>query len=142
MFQNRLGLGILLASAVAAFAFVLSARNAPPVAEQIFFETQKSQEAGVEVTVTPRFSAKSLEFEVALDTHSGELSNNVAADSELIDGGGTSYAPVAWDGDPPGGHHRTGILNFGSLGNIPQPMALIIKKVGGVDRAFKWDINY
>jgi len=138
MSQNKLGLGLMLVSVAAAFGLFFSARNAAPVIEKNVFEPRSSQEAGVEVTVTPRLSAGVLELEVIFDTHSGELSTDVAADSALVDGKGTSYAPVAWDGDPPGGHHRTGVLKFGAIGTIPQPMTLIIKKVGGVDRIFKW----
>lgn len=68
------------------------------------FETQTNTEGGVTIAVLPKnISGVVWEFEIALDTHSGALDEDMAAISVLVDDMDKEYGPVAWEGDPPGG---------------------------------------
>ena len=72
---------------------------------------QRSSAGGVTVAITPQnlaASAKSWDFKVVLDTHSGDLNDDLVKSSLLLDGVGGRHAPLAWDGAPPGGHHPRG----------------------------------
>lgn len=61
--------------------------------------------------------------------------------SFLIDGAGREYAPLAWDGDPPGGHHREGILKFKALAQKPETIKLAIRGIGGInEQIFAWQV--
>lgn len=77
----------------------------------------RSAEAGsVEVKITPtQFDASGATFVIVLDTHSGDLSVDLAA-SAVLDVGGTSWTVSGWTGDGPGGHHREGELRFTAPG--------------------------
>jgi hypothetical protein len=106
---------------------------------------QTNSEGGVSVKVTPRNISRnsaSWDFEVALNTHTGDLSQDLAQSSALIDAQGKPHAPIAWEGDPPGGHHRRGILRFKPLAAQPQTLELRINGVGGVEtRVFRWQLR-
>ena len=79
---------------------------------------------------------------VSLTTHSGDLGGDMAKVSFLRDNVGVKYAPIGWQGDPPGGHHREGILEFKPLLPLPDKLTLVIKNVGGVtERSFDLPIN-
>ncbi|MBI2086128.1 hypothetical protein HYT74_02185 [Candidatus Daviesbacteria bacterium] len=100
-------------------------------------ETKESNDGPVSVTVTP----KGWDFDITLNTHSEELSEDLVAVSELVDDQGKSYKPVSWEGSPPGGHHRNGVLKFNPISPKPKSLELKIKNVAGVvERSFKWDL--
>lgn len=105
-------------------------------------ETKESVEGPVSVTVTPlglENNSPTWNFEVSLDTHSEELSADLAAVSELVDDQGKLYLPISWEGDGPGGHHREGVLKFNPIPPKPKSIELKIKNIGGVlERSFKW----
>ena len=102
------------------------------------FETKENAEGPVSVTVTP-LSLR--DFEVSLNTHSEELSVDLVAVSELVDDRGKVYKPLIWEGDPPTGHHREGVLKFNPITSKPKSIELKIENVGGVtERSFKWDL--
>lgn len=70
----------------------------------------------VDVTLEPiRLDAGGAVFEVVLDTHSVELSMDLAAAARL-EVGGTTWKVAGWRGDGPGGHHRKGELRFTATG--------------------------
>lgn len=104
-----------------------------------------SDQAGVRMVVTPKAlgpGVKVWEFNIVMDTHTKPLNENLAQVAVLIDGAGHRYVPIAWQGDPPGGHHRKGILQFSAPAEMPKSVELQISGVGGVDsRAFRWDLN-
>lgn len=106
--------------------------------------TKTSAEGGMTVKVTPRnIVSGSLvwEFAVVLDTHTGALDTDLVSDATLVAGGKT-YQPIRWDGDPPGGHHREGMLVFDAADPMPAYMELKIKNVGGIpERQFMWDVK-
>ena len=100
-----------------------------------------SNERGVKVTVIPRNrlnGAKAWEFEVTLETHTQSLNDDLAKSAVLI-ADGMQYAPLGWEGAPPGGHHRKGLLRFKTITPQPQSVELQIH-LGGetAPRSFKW----
>lgn len=114
----------------------------PPlkVESQTVFETIVSNEGGVEVAVTPvnLFDSSKWAFEISLTTHSVELSEDMLEVSKLVLDLGETLIPTGWEGDPPGGHHRSGVLVFEEDFSLPE-VALKIFGVGGVpEREFKW----
>jgi len=70
---------------------------------------RSGEKNGVTVTVTPGAQGA---FTVVLDTHSGSLDDDIASAAVLYDASETAHRPLAWEGDPPGGHHREGTLRF------------------------------
>lgn len=126
-----------------AIAFVLALALAPAVsAEQA---TQKNAQGGVTVAVTPTVlapSAKIWAFKVAYDTHTQELSDDVAATAVLSDGKGREAKALGWEGARPGGHHREGVLKFVALDPVPGAVELRIARPGEpAPRTFRWSIR-
>ncbi|NIO43387.1 MAG: hypothetical protein GTO41_26490 [Burkholderiales bacterium] len=106
---------------------------------------QKNSEGGVTVSVKPKTisaGAGSWDFEITLSTHTVELNQDLQSVSVLIDSKGKPHSPLSWEGDPPGGHHRKGVLRFKPLADAPTFLALHIHDVGGVDkRIFRWSLE-
>jgi hypothetical protein len=110
-------------------------------AAELGLVSQTSNERGIKVVATPRNlsnEAQSWDFEVTLETHTQALNDDLAKSSALI-ADGKRYAPLAWEGAPPGGHHRKGLLRFKRI--IPQPPSaeLQIRLAGETaPRSFQW----
>jgi hypothetical protein len=108
-------------------------------------ETRTSSAAGVTVKVTPKDVAPGSAtwvFAVVLDTHSQDLSDDLVKSSSLLDARGGRQAPLAWEGAPPGGHHREGVLRFKALGPAPGAFELQIRRPGeSAARVFRWDLK-
>jgi hypothetical protein len=128
--------GALVAVAALAFAGAASAAE---------LEARTSRAAGVTVKVTPKDVAPgsgTWAFAVVLDTHSQDLSDDLVKDSALVDARGTRYAPVSWEGAPPGGHHREGVLRFKGLGPAPGAFELQVRRPGeSAARVFRWNLK-
>ncbi len=107
--------------------------------------TQKSSDRGVTVAVTPKnvaAGAKTWDFTVLLDTHSGDLSDDLTKNAVLVDGRGTEYRPLAWEGAGPGGHHREGTLKFNPIAPAPAAIELRIQRQGEPSaRSFRWQLK-
>lgn len=107
--------------------------------------TQKSSDGGVTVAVTPQnlsAGAGNWDFKIVLDTHSGDLNDDLMKTAVLLDGTGAKYTPVAWDGAAPGGHHREGVLRFKPLAAPTQAIELRIARAGEAKpRVFNWQIK-
>lgn len=107
-------------------------------------ETKESNEGPVTVTVTAlslENASSTWDFKIVLNTHSEELSEDLVAVSELLDGRGKSYKPTNWEGAPPGGHHREGVLKFNPISPRPESIELKMINIGKVsERRFKWDL--
>ena len=106
---------------------------------------QSSQAGGVTVRVKPADvsgKAATWSFQVVLDTHSGDLSDDLAAAAVIVDAGGKKYSAVGWEGDAPGGHHRKGVLRFKAPSPRPHSIELRIQRPGeAAPRAFRWQLK-
>lgn len=104
-----------------------------------------SDEAGVRVVVTPKALGPDLkiwEFTVVMDTHSKPLNDNLVQAAVVVDSAGRRALPTAWQGDPPEGHHRKGVLQFPAPAGMPKSIELQINGIGGVaTRTFRWEIE-
>ncbi len=108
------------------------------------FKTQTVEEGSVTVAVTPVVlkTGEPLEFDIAMNTHSVDLSNDMLKAVVLQDDTGKEYAPTAWDGPAEGGHHREGKIKFGELATGAKSVTLIVKGIAGVpERTFKWSLS-
>lgn len=110
-------------------------------AAELVLAPQTSNEREIKVVVTPKNllnQAQNWDFEVTMESHTQALNDDLAKSSALI-ADGKRYAPLAWEGAPPGGHHRKGVLRFKAI--IPQPpsVELQIRLTGeATPRSFKW----
>ena len=84
----------------------------------------------------------SVKFEVRMNTHSVGLSQDLLTVCTLTDDQGNEYRPTNWDGSPPGGHHRTGVLEFPALEGDPGSVTLVIRDIANVPaRKFEWTVD-
>lgn len=108
-------------------------------------ETLTNREGSVTVKVTPLNilpGVRIWDFEVTLSTHTGMLDQDMKHVAVLAAGSGNPLQPLVWVGDPPGGHHRKGILRFQSPQLFPQFIELNINGIGGVNRrVFRWKLK-
>ena len=106
---------------------------------------QKSTAGGVTVTVTPAklvAGAKTWDFSIVLDTHTQDLSDDLAGSAVLVDDRGNEFKALAWDGAAPGGHHRSGVLKFNAIEPRPQALELRISRPGEAKpRTFRWRLE-
>ena len=103
-----------------------------------------SDAVGVRVVVTPKASATGAawEFQVVMDTHTKPLNDDLTKTAVLVDDGGRRYLPLSWQGDPPGGHHRKGVLNFTAPTEPIKSLELQFEGLGGPDkRVFRWNMK-
>ena len=142
--RNQFLIGLAVA-AMAAYSFtydsgaagIIAAGNAaePGYAPQI------SNERGIKVTATPQKilgEARTWDFQLVLETHTQDLSDDLAKSALLI-ADGKQYLPLGWEGAPPGGHHRKGLLRFKAIASPPAAVELRIRLAGDASpRSFKW----
>lgn len=125
---------------ILATLYVLS--GLPPVANA--YETKSDRQNRVSVAVTPiQFvQGKPAKFQVRMNTHSVSLVQDMVAVCTLKDDQGREYRPVSWQGSPPGGHHRQGILEFPALEGKPKRLTLVIRDVADIlERKFEWELS-
>lgn len=112
-------------------------------------ETLVDEQGAVTVSVTPLNlgeASATLDFEVALDTHSVELSMDLAQLATLRTDTGLTIPAAAWDA-PRGGHHVTGVLTFATSGadqGILKDAASIVLTIENLDasaRTFTWNVQ-
>lgn len=135
--QNRLYSGLFLAAIC--FASPLTA-----LAQTKSWPSRQDNRGQVMVSVTPTALPNSgtWQFAVRLNTHVAPITQDLAAVSVLSDGNGHEENPTAWQGDPPGGHHRKGVLLFKPISPRPQSISLKIRQVGSVpERTFTWNLS-
>ena len=146
------GFAVLLAVAAVSYSIVTgdaiglsAALAASSEAVSPNLPAQTSSARGVAIKVTPRnlaSNAGSWEFAIVLDTHSQDLSDDLVKSSLLLDGAGGRHSPTAWDGAPPGGHHREGVLRFKPISPRPQSIELQIRRAGeDAPRSFRWQLK-
>lgn len=108
------------------------------------YETRSNRENQVRVDVKPVQLApgQPARFEVRMNSHSETLGEDMVAVSSVKDSAGRIYQATAWQGSEPGGHHRTGVLEFPKLENNTESITLIIRKVAKVpERTFEWSVE-
>jgi hypothetical protein len=130
----------LVAAGLAAQPLLVAAQGAAaPLPARV------SSEKGVTVTVKPGSfarDAKAWTFEVVLDTHTQDLSDDLVKSAVLVDGEGRQYTPTGWDGAAPGGHHREGVLRFNPVSPSPQAIELQLRRPGEASpRVFRWQLK-
>ena len=107
--------------------------------------TQKSTDRGVTVDVTPQnlsAGASTWDFKIVLDTHSGELNDDLVKTTALLDDKGDRHVPLKWDGAGPGSHHREGVLRFKPVSPRPRSIELQIRRAGETaPRSFRWKLR-
>lgn len=105
---------------------------------------RSSDAGGVRVVVKPKSTGtgSAWEFEVTMDTHTKPLNDDLMKTSALVDDSKRRYTPLAWQGDPPGGHHRKGILRFPAPDKQTGSFEVQIEGFGGASkRVFQWSAN-
>ncbi len=108
------------------------------------YEMKSNRENRVRVDVKPVQLApgQPAKFEVRMNTHSVTLSHDLISASKLIDSQGHEYQPTKWQGSPPGGHHRQGVLEFPALNSTSKSITLVIRHIDNVpERIFEWPIE-
>ncbi|MDH4189137.1 MAG: hypothetical protein OEW21_02880 [Betaproteobacteria bacterium] len=130
--RMRLRSFALLAALV--FAAAAIAENLP---------SRSSSASGVTLSVTPRSLAGPVwEFDVTLNTHSQDLTDDLLKTAVLAADGGAASAPVGWEGDAAGGHHRKGVLRFAALASSSAAIELRIQRPGEpAPRVFRWALR-
>jgi hypothetical protein len=125
---------------LAYFAIAFLGAAGPAAAQNL--STQSSSAAGVTVKATPRASSGGAwEFEIVFDTHSQELNDDLVKTASLR-ADGKPLAAADWQGDPPGGHHRKGVLKFNATAPGPQAIELTITRPGEPKpRSFRWQLK-
>ena len=79
---------------------------------------------------------------VQMPTGGADSFFDLARAAQLVDARGKPQGPLAWEGDPPGGHHRRGVLRFRPPAGNPATVELRILDVGGVAvRTFRWSLR-
>jgi hypothetical protein len=112
-------------------------------------ETLVDEQGAVSVAVTPLAVSDeraTLDFEVALNTHSVDLSMDLAALATLTTDTGAEVTASSWDA-PVGGHHATGMLSFpvvsagGRLLDGATTLTLTLQDVDAPARTFTWSLK-
>lgn len=126
------------------FAIVVSAPLTVS-AQTKSLQVRENNEGTVMVSVTPQdvlTTAAAWRFGVQFNTHVTPITQDIVAVASLSGDGSAGERPMAWEGDPPGGHHRKGVLVFKPLDPMPATITLDVREVGGVaDRTFTWNLG-
>lgn len=109
---------------------------------------QVDEQGAVKVSATPINlypTGNTLEIEIVLDTHSVDLSMDLATLATLTSDAGHTVIPVRWDG-PSGGHHVAGVLSFPvevdgvSIFDGASRLTLVLRDIDALERTFTWDV--
>jgi hypothetical protein len=131
---------------------VQSAESVPPPIDEADTSsdmTRSDQQGAVVVSITPlnlADSSEQLEFDVVLETHSVDLSMDLAVLSSLTTDTGVIMQATLWDA-PRGGHHVSGKLIFPALSDGrpilegASRLTLTILDVDAPSRVFEWQLN-
>lgn len=112
-------------------------------------ETLVDEQGAVAVSVTPLEAsddATTLDFEVAMNTHSVDLSMDLAQLATLVTDIGGEVQAVGWSGEA-GGHHVSGVLSFpatddgATLLQGATTITLTLENVDAPARTFTWSLQ-
>ena len=113
-------------------------KSIPTQDKQTTLQKQTVTIGNVEYVVTPKninSSSKTWEFEIVLDTHTGSLDQDLVSLIGIADNKGNKYQATQWVGDPPGGHHREGVLQFSPITEYPKSIELKIQAIEATEEA-------
>ncbi len=112
--------------------------------------SRTDEQGAVTVMITPETFDKpgnTLDFDVALDTHSVDLTMDLAALATLSTDTGLAVRALKWDA-PSGGHHVSGRLSFPvSVDGTPllqkgaTKLTLTLRDVAAPERIFTWELS-
>jgi hypothetical protein len=120
--------------------------SAQPIQQDL---ARTDQQGAVVVEVTPinlDNPGQTLDFQVSLNTHSVDLSMDLAALARLSTDNGNSVQGISWDA-PKGGHHVSGKLSFPATLNGKTfldgatQLTLTIKNLDAPTRLFTWSLT-
>lgn len=112
-------------------------------------ETVVDEQGAVSVSITPLAVAQdaaSLDFEVAMNTHSVDLSMDLSQLATLTTDTGATVKASAWSGQA-GGHHVSGVLSFPAINDGASllegvtTITLSLEKVDAPERTFTWAVQ-
>ena len=112
-------------------------------------EVQLDEQGFVEVAVTPlnlNAPDETLNFNVGLNTHSVDLSMDLAPLAKLETDNGLGVQAILWDA-PKGGHHVSGVLSFPSIADGvtllegASHLTLTIHDIDAPERSFTWSLT-
>ncbi|HEY4483286.1 MAG: hypothetical protein A3I39_01145 [Candidatus Yanofskybacteria bacterium RIFCSPLOWO2_02_FULL_47_9b] len=143
------GIGAVIIAIVVAIWFLPSAEvPGPSVSPQALAE-QTKQAGEIAIKVVPiDISQDALvwQFKVVLDTHSGELNQDMVAIAVLV-GDNQQKPALVWQEESlpagrqaPSGHHREGVLEFTPITPRPRTVELRMSGLGSVTQVFTWDL--
>lgn len=122
MRRRLIAVGVLLALAV-----VGASCSESTTPEKGVLPSRVVVTGSVRITMTPtRFDGRDATFAISIDTHSGELSTDLAASTSL-DVDGRAWTATGWKGAGPSGHHRSGELRFKAGGPAKGTARLTIR---------------
>jgi len=117
--------------------------------EAAVLDTAVDEQGAVTVSVTPvdlEQEVSELAFEVVMDTHSVDLSMDLAELATLTTDNGRTVSATLWDAVP-GGHHVSGVLKFPAVveGTTvlegASQLTLTITNVDAPSRTFVWSLT-
>jgi len=78
---------------------------------------------------------------MAFNTHTHPITDDLMKTASLVADGKT-YGPASWKGDPPGGHHRRGVLTFNGVASGAAMIELRVTRPGEPKpRSFRWQLK-
>ena len=112
--------------------------------KQPTLQEQSATIGEVKYIITPKninSDIRTWDFEIILDTHTGSLDQDLVSIIRIVDNKGIEYQANKWVGDPPGGHHREGILEFSPITPYPSSIELKIQTTDTTkETTFRWNI--
>ncbi len=106
--------------------------------------SQISNVRGIKITATLQpltSAAKTWDIEVVMETHTKALDDDMSRSAVLMVDG-KRLMPPSWQGDPPGGHHRKGVLSFQPGTAPPAALELQIRLANDpAPRSFRWRLQ-
>ena len=130
-------------------AVAAPAINEAPAVTAALGDTLVDEQGAVSVAVTPLNvgpGATTLDFEIAMNTHSVDLGMDLAALATLVADTGVQVTADVWDA-PRGGHHVSGVLSFpagdgdSDLLAGASSLTLLLRDVDAAERTFTWNLD-
>lgn len=126
----------------------LAAQSQSPEESPGSFESRLDEQGAIAVEVTPLTldtSGEVLTFEVRMNTHSVDLSMDLAALATLTTNTGVTVEATAWEASR-GGHHVSGQLTFPGQADGASVLAgaiqitLVLRNVDAASRSLTWTL--